>query len=258
MDLQHQNPVSMIGSASKICDRCKKVVDRNWVSSPFSKNGGFFVYEIKDGKCVECVSIEESDKVKKQKEKLDLERRYQISQFLGGVKPFDCYTFESYNPILNPKAFNVAKDFNPDCDDLFIYGTPGVGKTHLATAIAHAAIDNGRTGKVFSIPSLMRQLRGHRTPDDEDKAIADISRLDVLVLDDLGVGKPTEFMFQILQEILDQRDNAMRHGLIVTSNLDLNTIAEKLGDKIASRLSGMCNKIIKADGEDQRLKRRLA
>ena len=81
-----------------------------------------------------------------------------------------------------------------------------------------------------------------------------LTALPVLVIDDLGIGRDTEFAFQTLYEIVDGRYMAMKGGLIVTSNLSLDDLAAKLGDdRIPSRLASMC-KVIRMTGADKRVK----
>jgi DNA replication protein DnaC len=73
-----------------------------------------------------------------------------------------------------------------------------------------------------------------------------------LILDDLGVEKTTEWSLQTLYTIIDRRYREEKQTLI-TSNLTLDEIAEKVGDRIASRIAGMC-KVVEIKGRDRRLK----
>jgi DNA replication protein DnaC len=75
------------------------------------------------------------------------------------------------------------------------------------------------------------------------------------VLDNLGPGLDTPFSRQILQEILDHRENHDRAGLLVTSRYSLDDLAAKLADDaIPSRLAGLCE-VIQIGGRDGRLGR---
>jgi DNA replication protein DnaC len=78
------------------------------------------------------------------------------------------------------------------------------------------------------------------------------SRCPLLVLDDLGVEKTTDWALQTLYVILNNRYTNYRQT-IITSNLTLEEIGNKLGDRIASRIAGMCS-IIQMKGKDKRIK----
>jgi DNA replication protein DnaC len=93
-----------------------------------------------------------------------------------------------------------------------------------------------------------------KEPEQEQAAIDRYIQLEVLVLDDLGVGPDTPFNRQVLQEILDARDFRDRSGLVISSKYNLNDLARKLNDdSIPSRLSGMCQ-IIEVKGVDCRVR----
>lgn len=101
---------------------------------------------------------------------------------------------------------------------------------------------------------IFREMRSCKSAPEESELINDYADILVLMIDDLGVSKETEFSSQVLYEIIDRRYMAMRGGLIITSNLSLDEFCEKTGDdRIASRLAQMCN-IITLTGKDHRLK----
>ena len=72
------------------------------------------------------------------------------------------------------------------------------------------------------------------------------------MLDDLGVDKTSEGSLQTLYTIIDRKYREEKQTLI-TSNLTLDEIAEEVGDRIASRIAGMC-KVVEIKGKDRRLK----
>jgi DNA replication protein DnaC len=80
----------------------------------------------------------------------------------------------------------------------------------------------------------------------------------ILVLDDLGTAKYTEFLCSIIYEIIEDRYQNHPGGLIVTSNLSLCDLAETMGDdRVSSRLAELCRgKIFSMVGEtDHRIVR---
>jgi DNA replication protein DnaC len=101
-------------------------------------------------------------------------------------------------------------------------------------------------------PELIRSVR-MRDPDEEERALDRLVQVDVLVIDDLGIGADTPYSRQILQEVLDRRSYRDRGGLIITTKYSLDQLATKLGDdSIPSRLAGM-SRVIAVGGRDHRL-----
>lgn len=155
---------------------------------------------------------------------------------------------ERYLNAEHPKAAGFG-----DAPSLYIHGTQGTGKTHLAMAIARILITKGRTVEVQIVPHLLEALRSRKA---EDRvSTARFATCDLLVLDDLGKESPTPYACERLFDIVNDRYNTDL-PIIVTSNYDLNAIAKRLsegdtGRSIASRLREMCQRI-HMDGADRR------
>jgi hypothetical protein len=73
-----------------------------------------------------------------------------------------------------------------------------------------------------------------------------------LILDDIGTEKPSEWAQQNIFLIIDRRYETLRQT-IFTSNLSLDELSERLGDRITSRIAEMC-KVIELKGKDRRIK----
>jgi len=173
-------------------------------------------------------------------------KQYEIHR-LGGLKAYEQFTFEKYT---NKSAIDKCAGF-PN-NNLYIWGKSGTGKTHLATAI----IRGMPNATVYKPAHIFRKLR-MKDGAEEQSIIDGIAKMPVLLIDDLGVEKKTDFSISMLYEIIEQRDMNYQKGLIVTSNLSLGALAERIGDdRICSRLAGMC-KIIELTGEDHRIKNTL-
>ncbi len=168
----------------------------------------------------------------------------------------------------------VKEDFPQDWhliidsgEGLFVSAPRGVGKTHLAAAIVRQAILNlsprrlraeGMRAELFPLfvdsLELLLELRDSFGNDQiTERSIIDrYSGAPLLVLDDLGAEKSSEWSIQTLYTIIDRR---YRNKLptIITSNLNLDQVAARLDDRIASRIAGMCE-VRSMIGEDRRVK----
>lgn len=177
-------------------------------------------------------------------------RRREVIEILGGTKPFEDFTFEKFRATEAPAAYRAALLFNPEKDNLFFYGINNTGKTHLATAIAHTYIDRGYDVRFFYVPNLIRDFRIRTGNADfawEKKWMKKLIEAQVLGMDELGQGNVTDYVVDIICEILDGRIRAGRNGWIGTSNLPLrdNTfkyedIYRKYGGKVYSRILRLC------------------
>jgi len=188
-----------------------------------------------------------------EKEKRKQEDRIKIGKLKFGLVGWEDFIFEKYNIFPGHKTiFDECCSFNPCENNFYIFGKCGVGKTHLAYATAHKWYDNKYKIKIIKQFELSRMLR-MRDPREEEELINELSKFEVLLIDDLGVGKSTEFANQILYEIIEKRIMNRQHGLIITSNLSPDEFSEKCGDdRISSRIFGLCD-VFKLEGDDFRL-----
>lgn len=131
---------------------------------------------------------------------------------------------------------------------LYIHGTPGAGKSHLAFALLRKSIRDGRSIFAADWASYLRRIR--RTfegrGETEHDIAARVAQADIVLIDDLGAGKPTEWAAEQLWALVQGRYGSGL-PLIVTSNLPLAELATKFrgadGDRVASRLVEMCERV---------------
>lgn len=176
-----------------------------------------------------------------------------LAKVFGGERPAREYHVKNYvAEFQNQEALEFASAFHGQ-EDVYLWGPCGVGKTHLACAMVREVVAMGKTAIAMKPSQLSRYLRVKEATVQEAR-IAELATADVLLIDELGIGKETDFALQILQEVLDVRADNYRRGLIITSNYSLADFAMKIGeDAIPSRLRKMC-RIIKIDGKDRRIK----
>lgn len=155
----------------------------------------------------------------------------------------------------------------PNADGAFLCGPAGTGKTHLATALLVAALPGlvrqSAAGTTVlrpqavwaSFPEVLMGLRATfsraRLADSEADIVGRLVEADILVLDDLGAEKMTEWTGQSVYLVISQRLNKLR-PTIVTSNLVLAEMNE-LDPRLASRLGGMT--YVRVGGADRRVPR---
>ena len=189
-------------------------------------------YPLHSTPCSECARVAEE---KKRKEG-------HLAKVLGGILARDTFTMERFERTpANAELLDSLKDGRTKTD-LYLHGPAGVGKTHLAVAICrkHWSPRDPYT-VVWKMAQVARAVRCAGNAADEASKIRRLVDQRVLILDDLGTEKLTEFSQGLLYEIIDGRYMAGRGGLVVTSNLSLDQLAERLkDDRVPSRLFGMC------------------
>ena len=130
-------------------------------------------------------------------------------------------------------------------EGLFLTGTNGAGKTHLAVAIMRELILTDHLSCRFvKVPELLFDIRDHIGRGLSEKDIIDKYKdYDYLFLDELGVEKVSEWVLQDLYLILDGRSGALK-TTIITSNLGLEEIEEHIGPRFVSRIVEMCKSVL--------------
>lgn len=167
------------------------------------------------------------------------------------------WTFENddrTNPKVSEIAHKYAENF-PKLKEkgkgLLFYGTVGAGKTFISACIANALIDQGYPCLVTNFARLTNTIGGMF--DGKQDYIDSLNRFTLLVIDDLAAERDTEYMNEIVFNIIDSR---YRSGLplIITTNLtaqELSNPAQISKQRIYSRLLEMCIPI-EIKGKDRR------
>ena len=172
--------------------------------------------------------------------------------------------FTAYNESLEQavaKARHVADSF-PASRGLLFEGQPGVGKTHLAVAVLKQVIETaGVRGLFYDTRDLLRVIRSTydasiRTT--ELEVLRPVMTADLLVLDDLGAEKTSEWVEETMNLIVNTRYNERRLTVFTSNYQDFpeelaepNSLIFRIGHRMRSRLHEMCE-FLQMDGADYR------
>ena len=173
--------------------------------------------------------------------------------------------FKAYNESLEraaAQARKLASEFPAVGRGLFLEGQPGVGKTHLAVAVLKHVIEHtGARGLFYDTRDLLRLIRSTYDPSTrttELDILRPVMTADLLVLDDLGAEKTSEWVEETMNLIVNTRYNE-RKLTIFTSNYkdipdetDPNALLFRIGYRMRSRLHEMCD-FLEYDGGDFRM-----
>ena len=170
------------------------------------------------------------------------------------------FTFENddrSNEYISDVAKRYADNFTTMYSKhkgLLLFGTVGTGKTYIAACIANALIDRGYTCLVTNFARLTNTINGMY--DGKQEYIDGLDRFSLLVIDDLASERDTEYMNEIVTNIIDARYRSGK-PMIVTTNLtseELKNPRDVRKQRIYSRLMEMCIPL-EVKGKDRRKKK---
>ncbi len=160
-------------------------------------------------------------------------------------------SFDSFKPLTakHRRMLEISKEFvATPAGSLFFYGLAGRGKTYLAVAIYRELINQA---DFWPVPDLLLHLRSELRVTGEEEAIRPLKEARILILDDIGIEKVTDWVRQALYVVIAYRERNLM-PTVFTSNLDLDELEERIGDeRLVSRIAGM-SRVLKIDGPDRR------
>lgn len=192
----------------------------------------------------ECVVEREEAKIREAQnfaKKREIEKLFSISN-LG--ERFSKSTFESFlDRNGSETAYKVAvkyvktfKEWNGE--SLMLWGEPGNGKTHLAAAIVNELSKKGYIVVFQSVPELIQRIRStfnSENKENETQIMRALLECDLLILDDIGAEKTTEWVEEKLFNIIDGRYRKELPTLY-TSNLEPKELKHQVGKRSYDRM----------------------
>ncbi len=150
---------------------------------------------------------------------------------------------------------------------LLLLGNTGVGKTHLAVAALRALIERGFEGVFFDYQTLLDRIRSSydKASGAADKeAYRTALDCEVLLLDDLGAHRVTDWVEDTVTSIITHRCNHRKPVIVTTnlpppgqtSNVAKDSLADRIGMRAWSRLNEMCKLVPMPQVEDYRVRSR--
>lgn len=208
--------------------------------------------------CLCKCAVEARDREEAERQRLAFEKRVaELRRTCFSDGKMAGWTFAS-DDRSNEKVSTIARNFAENFDKmreggkgLLFFGTVGTGKTYASAAIANALIDRG-------IPVLMKKFADIRNTvqgmfEGRDEYFDRLNRYPLLILDDLSAESGSEYMQELVYNVIDGRYQAGL-PLIVTTNLtaeQLKNPADVTNQRTFSRLLEMCLPV-EVKGDDRR------
>ncbi len=150
---------------------------------------------------------------------------------LNATKTLEDFDF-SFNPSINRQhLLRLATcDYIRRKRNLLICGPTGVGKSHLAQALAHEACRQGFDVLFVNTHKMLRHIHGGRADGSAEKRLASYLRPDLLVLDDFGLKPLSERMPSDLYDVMNERYEV--GSILVTSNRAPSEWPDLFGDPL--------------------------
>lgn len=174
------------------------------------------------------------------------------------------------------KKFVESYPLGNNGSGLLLTGSIGVGKTHLAVGILRELVTTrGASGLFYDYRELLKQVQNSynkQVSATELEVLAPVFDAEVLVLDELGASKPSDWVWDTVAQILNTRYNDKRTTIITTNYANLppvggvegtsalaaarnasreETLGDRIGERMRSRLQEMCV-VVEMQGEDFR------
>lgn len=225
-----QTLIRLTQNTSEICKYCKKPVEFKTITIPFLGTRKVRVI----CECENRAFLEEKERHVQEERRRRIERKFAISSIGDRLLSATLENFERREGA--EKALEICKRYLVKFDtlkekSLFITGDPGNGKSHLAAAIAKSLQERGKTVVFQDTTELLRRIRktfSRENKESEQEIMSSLLDCDLLIIDDLGAEKVTDWTAEVLFTIINGRYRKLLPTLI-TSNFRLSELRDRLG-----------------------------
>lgn len=212
----------------------------------------------------DCLEKKQKEELRQQELKLEKERVMNKVKKYKEISIMDSKLFKSTfdTAQMNERHMNLCKRYAEKFvkigtapQGLFLYGSVGTGKTFASACIANYLMENGKTVLVMNLGLYLIKLQKDWAEAESD-VLNYVKNCDLLIIDDLGVEKISDWVRDKVFTLIDTRYRAEK-PLIITTNLDLRgkdektAIEARFGIRVADRIDEMCYSTL-ISGESKR------
>ena len=182
------------------------------------------------------------------------EQKKELAVLSGGQESFSQFRLDFYPDRIDPdlgvniravmeRTFQVCKkyaqNFSAKSGNLLFSGDTGLGKTFLSACIARTVADSGYSVVYETAGHLFAALERAKFggSDDQRREVGKYTACDLLIVDDLGTEMPSQFVTSALYTLINDRILSGK-ATIISTNLNVDDLAERYNPQIASRLRG--------------------
>lgn len=220
--------------STDIMSRLKKLIPKG-ITPAFSSSDEWIAWQQAEGQ-------KRSESLVRENIARKMERQFGRS----GIRELhrDC-SFENYiaattqQIMVREKARLYSSDFGKTMAGFIFSGRPGTGKNHLAAAICNELLRRNKTVLIISVADIMSAMRETFNNSDtlktEERLLDDLSRVDLLVIDEIGVQNESRYEKVVINQIVDRR-TASRRPTGMLTNLDEAGMYRQLGERVMDRM----------------------
>lgn len=213
---------------SAVCEVCGAPTERELRIPLFDGKGGYTTETVRClCKCQVKKRDEEEEKFRLNEERLQIEKLKRVS--LMDAKFKDVKFENLVETEQNKRAIQIARKYVDDFHTMFkerqgllFWGEPGTGKSYLSAAIANELMENMHPSVMTSFVKLIPEMNEF---DGNNKYIDMLSKAKLVVLDDFGTERNTDYALEKVYNIIDSRYRSGK-PVIITTNLSLNEMKE--------------------------------
>lgn len=219
------------------------------------KHGEYVSYCYYDDVYTKCDKCHKEKLEKSQNQQDAFERQQKKMRWLAKIgdagipERFKTRTLETYivdaNNNKQQRIYDFCKDYAENFDSVrktgrsfLMLGTVGTGKTHLSIGVALAVMINGNSAVFTSASKIFRAIKDTYSKSSyqkESEVMAIYTQCDLLIIDEVGVQRGSDFEKEAFFDVINERYENMRPTIIL-SNLTIDEIKVFLGERVFDRL----------------------